>query len=395
MPHPRSSPFDLLLDRAPTSAVKWAGLAQHFGRADLIPLWLADMDLPAPPCVTEALVARAAHPIYGYTERDASYFEALTGWLQQRHGWRVPPAACLHAPGVVTALSLCVSALTRPGEGVIIMPPIYPPFFSVVRDNGRKLLRCPLRCEDGRYTIDFELLRTLAPAARLLLFCHPHNPVGRVWHDSELAALAELCAQHGVIVVSDEIHSDLVFAPARHRPFAAISEVAAQASVTCVAPSKTFNLAGLQASALIATNPALHQRLSRILRRQGLLLTSVFAHEAFRAAYRAGAAWLEELLAYLRGNRDLLIERLGTLPPLRATPPEATYLAWIDFRGLDLTTAELDRFLVSEAGLALSPGHHFGSQGAGFQRLNFGCPRPLLERALDQLASALAARRGD
>lgn len=385
--------FDAGVNRAGTHAVKWDYLKPLFGRDDVLPLWVADMDFPCPPGVVAALQERAAHPVYGYTLRSPQHFPAMLDWLARRHGWTVPEEACLHSPSVVTTLNLCVRTLTAPGEQVLLMPPVYEPFFRAIRDNGRELVECPLRQDaHGRYEMDFAGLdAACSRGVKLILFCHPHNPVGRVWHEDELAELARIALRHGTLVVSDEIHSDLILGPRRHVPLATLSEAVARNTISCISPSKTFNLAGLQASAIIATDPGVRHRLSHECATLALHHTNTFAATAFEAAYRTGEDWLAELLTYLGRNQSLIEEFLRSrVPRIRMRPSEGTYLAWLDCTNLGLTGRPLAKFFADQARVALEPGAKFGTGGEAHMRLNFASPRAVIAEALERIERAVS-----
>ncbi|WP_295388158.1 MalY/PatB family protein [uncultured Thiodictyon sp.] len=384
--------FDRPLERAGSGSLKWDGRAGQFGDGDVLPLWVADMDFAAPAAVTRALVQRAAHPVYGYTLFPDELFAAMADWLRERHGWAIEREWVVMAPGVVPSLAATVLALTQPGEGVIVQPPVYAPFYSVVRANGRQVVENPLRIGPDGYTFDLEHLeRCAAAGARLLLLCSPHNPVGRVWRADELEGLLDIAWRHRMAILSDEIHHDLCLPGARHRPLACLTDDPALV-VTALAPSKTFNIPGLGLSALICPDPEQRRALRRVFDTFHVSASNPFSVAGFTAAYRAGGPWLDALLPYLQGNRDLALDAVATaLPGIAAVRPEGTYLLWLDCRGLGLDDAALRRFFVERAGLGLSPGTIFGTGGGGHMRLNLGAPRAAIERALGQLAAALAA----
>ena len=383
--------FDTPLDRTRTASLKWDGRVGQFGDPNVLPLWVADMDFPAPPAVVRALTERAAHPVYGYTIFPADLFEAMTAWLAGRHGWAIEHDGVIMAPGVVPSLSAAVLALTAPGAAVVVQPPVYAPFFSVVRDNGRRVVENPLRLIDGRYRFDLEHLdRCGAEGARLLILCSPHNPVGRVWGADELADLLAVARRHGMVVLSDEIHHDLCYPGEVHTPLATLTDDPA-AVITALAPSKTFNIPGLNLSALVVPDPAQRRALRRVFGSFHVTASNPFGVTAFTVAYREGGHWRDALMAYLAGNRDLALELIARqLPGIAAVRPQGTYLLWLDCRGLGLDDARLRDFFIRRAGLGLSPGTIFGTGGSGHMRLNLGAPRALIERALGQLAAARA-----
>ncbi|QJC51096.1 pyridoxal phosphate-dependent aminotransferase [Paenibacillus albicereus] len=368
----------------------------HKGK-DILPLWVADMDFPAPPSVLDALERRIGRGVLGYTTVSAAYKQAVAGWMARRHGWQAQPEWVRFCPGVVVSLSVIVRACTQPGDAVVIQPPVYPPFRSVVEDNGRELVLNPLlRREDGRYEMNFAQLEEQLAEERvkLLILCSPHNPVGRVWTREELLRVAELCGRHGVLVVSDEIHADLVFEPGRFVPFASISEEAAALALVCTSPSKTFNIAGMNTSNMVIPNPQLRTAVTAELKRGALGSISALGHAAVIGAYEGGEDWLEEALAYIRANQQFLVEALGrSVPELSVAAPEGTYLLWLDCLGLGLADAELHRFFLEKARIQLSPGSSFVEGGAGFMRLNAACSRATAEEAARRIAAAVQELR--
>lgn len=382
--------FDTLPDRRGTASLKWDFGGRIAGREGLLPLWVADMDFVAPPFILEAVARRAAHGVFGYTLEPESWFEAAMGWLAARHGWRVRREWLVAAPGVVQTVSAALAAASGPGDRVVIQPPVYHPFAQRIRANGRAVAENPLVLDGDRYRMDFDgLERELAAGARVLILCSPHNPGGRAWSREELQRTAEVCARHRAVVVSDEIHADLTLHGRRHVPFATVSEEAARISVTCVSATKTFNLAGLGGALAIAGDEDLRARLQAALGAQSAATANCFAVAASEAAWRGGAAWLEAMLAYVAGNLAYLADRLPReLPGARVLPLEATYLAWIDLRGLGRGDEEVRRRLL-DAGIWLDEGRKFGTGGAGFQRLNLACPRSVLSRAVDGMVRAL------
>ena len=382
--------FDRPIDREGTAAVKWDARLAQFGDPGVLPLWVADMDLPAPAAVTRALAARAAHPIYGYTLFPDALFDALADWMRARHGWVIERDWVIMAPGVVPSLAAVVQALTEPGEGVIVQPPVYAPFFSVVRANGRRVVENPLRATPAGYAFDLDHLEhCAATGARLLILCSPHNPVGRVWRADELTALLEIARRHRMVVLSDEIHHDLCFPGDVHHPLARLTDDPASV-ITAAAPSKTFNIPGLGLSALICPDPTQRRILRHVFDTFHVSASNPFSVAGFTAAYREGGPWLDALLRYLAGNRDLALDFIAArLPGITAIRPEGTYLLWLDCRGLGLDDAALHTFFIQRAGLGLSPGTLFGTGGSGHMRLNLGAPRAVIERALQQLAAAL------
>lgn len=383
--------FDTIYDRRNTGSIKY-DLARARGLPeDVLPMWVADMDFRSPECVVEALVERARHGIFGYSEAPKGYFEALEKWYSERHGWPIHPGWLVKVPGVVYAVAQAVRAFTKEGEAVLIQEPVYYPFRQVVETNGRRLVVSELVYEDGAYRIDFEDFEAKIREnhVRLFILCSPHNPVGRVWTRQELERMAEICLRHGVLVVSDEIHADFVYPGCRHTVFAALGPEAAQNSIICTAPTKTFNLAGLHIANIFIPNPDLRERFRQEVARSGVSQLNVMGMAACKAAYEGGGAWLDALMAYLTENlafmRAFIKDRM---PRVRIVEPEGTYLVWVDFRGLGLSVPELEDFIVHKAGLWLDGGTMFGESGAGFQRFNIACPRAVLRQAMMRLERA-------
>lgn len=378
--------FDEIIERRHTNCAKWDEVGE-----DMLPMWVADMDFKSPPEVAAALEKRAGNGVFGYSGGYEGWFRAVVEWMQSRYGWQVKNEWISTSPGVVPALDMLVRALTGPGDGVVIQPPVYPPFFNVVRSNDRKLLENPLIYDGKKYRMDLDdLERRLNPEVKLLILCSPHNPVGRVWEEQELNALGELCLKHKIVVVADEIHSDLVFPGRSHTVFASISREFEQNCVICNAPSKTFNIAGVQASNIIIPNPRLRSAYRKVLNTGELGLPNVFAVAAVEAAYNRGGNWLGEMMTYVYENyrflKDFIEKRLSRI---KVIEPEGTFLIWLDCRGLGVTDEQLDKLIKEKGRLILSPGHIFGSNGSGFQRINIACPRALLEEGLHRLETAL------
>jgi cystathionine beta-lyase len=387
--------FDTLPDRRGTASLKWDFAGRIAGREGLLPLWVADMDFAAPPAIAEAVARRAAHGVFGYTLEPESYFEAAIHWLADRHGWNVRREWLLAAPGVVQTISAALLAASTPGDRIVIQPPVYYPFALRIRANGRAVVENPLVLDGDRYRMDLEgLERELAAGARMLVLCSPHNPGGRAWTAEELERAAGLCTQYGAVIVSDEIHADLVLPGRRHVPVATVSEAAARITITCVSATKTFNLAGLGGSLAIVSDEGLRMRLKAVAEAQWGGTANCFAAAASEAAWRHGADWLDAMLAYVAGNFAYLADRLPReLPAARVLPLEATYLAWIDLRRLDMSDEEV-RTRLLDAGVWLDEGRKFGSGGEGFQRLNLACPRFVLDRAVDGMVRALGGKAG-
>lgn len=383
--------FDELVNRTGTSSVKWDYNQDYFGRSDILPMWVADMDFASAPEIVADITRVARLGVYGYTKRPNSYFQAIEGWLYRRHGWQVERDWIANTSGVVNGISIALHTFTRPGDRVLIQPPVYRPFFNVVEENGRQLVLNPLIEEDGRYTMDWrDLEGKFRQGVRMMILCSPHNPVGRVWSKQELKRLAELCLKYEVLVVSDEIWSDLVYKPHKHTPIATISKEMAPNSIVCLAPSKTFNLAGLNTSVVIIPSDSLREQFEATINAFELDMGNIFGIAALEAAYAKGEDWLEQLLIYLEDNFNYLKNRFAEQSlPVRVIQPEATYVAWLDFSELGMSHDKLVNFLVDSARLGLNDGKVFGHEGEHFMRINFACPRSILREGLDRLIQAI------
>lgn len=384
--------FDRIIDRRGTDCEKFDFAARHGLPEDVLPLWVADMDFPAPPGVLDALRARVEHGIFGYTGTKDDYYEAVADWFEARHGWRPEAEWLVKTPGVVYALATAVRALTHEGDAVLIQTPVYRPFFNVVQTNHRRLVECPLVLQNGRYEIDFDAFENAIRdnAVKLFILCSPHNPVGRVWTRDELKRIGEICARYGVYVVSDEIHCDFTWPEHPHTPFALAAPEHTDRTIVCTAPSKTFNIAGLQTSNIFIPGEDARTKFKAELEACGFFGPNCAGLLACKAAYRTGGEWLDDLKDYLRGNVDFMREYLRErLPMLKLIEPEGTYLAWVDFSALGLSPAALNDMIVNRARLWLDDGRIFGDCGAQFQRFVLACPRATLERALEQLRCAI------
>lgn len=385
----RNLDFDTVIERKNTRCVKYDFALKNGKPQDILPMWVADMDFKTSSYITDALEAVVSHGIFGYSDCDEEYFEAVKGWMKRHHDWDVEESWLVKTPGVVFALSMAVRAFTKEGEGVLIQQPVYYPFGRVILDNHRKLVVNELRLtEDGSYEIDYEDFerKIVEEKVKLFILCNPQNPVGRVWTREELTRLGDICLKHNVLVVSDEIHSDFIFA-GEHQVFANVKEEFKDICMICTAPSKTFNIAGLQVSNIFVPNAALAERFRREVAMTGYSELSLPAITACEAAYRYGDEWLSGVLAYIRANAEFMREYLQKyLPKVKMTKHEGTYLVWLDFREYGLSDAELDKLIVEKAGLWFDSGAMFGKSGEGFQRINIACPRATLEQALEKLA---------
>jgi cystathionine beta-lyase len=386
--------FDKLVSRESTSCVKYDLRRNIFGRDDVIPMWVADMDFQTPVFILEALKRRLQLEILGYTYIPESFFNAIVSWNIRRHGWQIKKEWISFSPGVVPALNLLVLALTQPGDKIIVQTPVYFPFFSAVKNHGRILTYNPLRYEDGNYRMDFsQLVSCLDDRVKMIFLCNPHNPTGNVWEREVLLQLANLCLERNIIILSDEIHCDLVYPGQKHIPLASLSGDIAGITVTCMAPSKTFNLAGMSTSYLIISNPELKNRYDTLLDHIHVGAGNIFGFAALEAAYNEGEEWLGQLMEYLQDNLRFLTDFIqAEIPRIKVVKPAATYMVWLDCSKLRLGRKELNDFIINEAGLGLSDGPLFGEEGEGFQRINIACPLSLLEKALCQLRDAVNAR---
>lgn len=385
--------FDEIIERRGTDAIKHDFAEKRGMPENLLPLWVADMDFLSPPEVIEALEKRARHGVFGYSgTAGEDYFEALHHWYATRFDWETSPDWLVKTTGIVFSVSTAIRALTEENDGILIQPPVYYPFELMINGNGRKPVYNQLVFENGKYRLnleDFEQ-KIVEHQVKLFILCSPHNPVGRVWTREELAAMGDICVKHGVLVLADEIHCDFVFPGHRHQIFAALKSEFAEITLTCTAPSKTFNLAGLQTSNIFIANSELRERFRAEIAQMGLGDPNLMGLVACRTAYTYGAPWLEALIAYLLGNlalvRDFLKEKL---PKIRLVEPEGTYLVWLDFRDLGLSDEALDKLMVEEAGLWLDGGTMFGAGGEGFQRVNIASPRAVILDALERLKKAV------
>ena len=384
------SEFDKLIDRRGTDCVKYDNLYENFGRKDILPMWVADMDFQSPPAVLAAAQQCCDHGIFGYTFRSAEGKDAFRAWVQKRYQWEVDPSWISSSPGIVTALSLSVRIFTAPGDKVLIQTPVYPPFHAVVKDNGRELVCSPLKRGAMRYEVDWENFeQALQGGVKMFILCNSHNPVGRVWTREELLRMGQLCCRYDVMIVSDEIHADLALYGNVHTVMASVSEEIAARTLTAMAPSKTFNIAGMMNSLIIASNPEIRERYNRELTSLHLDLGNIFGHVTLKAAYREGGEWLGELLHYLEGNIDFAMDYFSReLPAVKVFKPEGSFLLWLDFNDTGLSHEECGERLLKIGKIGLNDGLTFGEEGRGFRRMNIGCPRSVLEEGLKRIKAA-------
>jgi|WetSurSiteA1Bulk_404760.scaffolds.fasta_scaffold00706_2 cysteine-S-conjugate beta-lyase len=383
--------FDEIISREGTGSIKYDLREKVFHNSKIMPLWVADMDFKTPDFIISALQKRLEHEILGYSVVPPAFYSSVVNWNRQRHHWEIKPEWISFSPGVVPALNLLVMAFTQPGDSIIVQPPVYFPFFSAVENHGRQLVTNPLRYENGRYSMDFaDLESRIDSRTRMLILCSPHNPTGNVWTPEVLQRIGDICVRNKIILVSDEIHSDLIYAGFRHTPTACLSEEIARTTITCMSPSKTFNLAGLSTAYLVIPDAGLRQQYEKILDHVHVGSGNIFGFVAAVAAYNDGADWLGQLMDYLAGNLKFLREYLSKhIPLISLIPPEATYLIWLDCRRLGMSPDALRSFMIHEAGLGLNDGPQFGKEGEGFQRINIGCPRLVLHHALEKLSEAV------
>jgi cystathionine beta-lyase len=378
--------FDEKINREGTESVKYDLRNNVFGKADVIPMWVADMDFRTPDFIREAVIERAKYDVYGYTFREDAYFEAIAAWIRRRHQWDVRKEWMTYTPGVVAAFNMAVLGLTKEGDEVIIQPPVYPPFFHAVESHGRKLVTNPLIDTDDGFIMDYELLEKQAKTAKMLILSNPHNPVGRCWTRDELKRLGDICMRNNVLVFSDEIHCDLVLPGHKHVPFASVCEEFAQHSLTAHAASKTFNLAGMATSTIIVPNEELRKKYVGFVESTEIHLGNIFGKIATKTAMEKGEEWLQQLLVYIQGNIDYVVDYINKeLPKIRVHRAEATYMLWLDFSAYNLDNKELNHKMIFEAGLGLNNGKEFGKQGEKCLRINLACPRSVVAEAMKRI----------
>jgi cystathionine beta-lyase len=382
--------FNEIISRKGSNSIKHDILTEVFGKEELIPMWVADMDFKTPDFILNAIRQRVNHEFLGYTFRNESIYLSITEWLKKRHQWEIKKDWISFSPGVVPALAMIVLAYTKPGDKIIIQPPVYFPFFSTVLNNGRQLIQNQLLYKNNKYSFDFsELKKQIDTRTKMILLSNPHNPVGRVWSKSELEELATICLKNGILLVSDEIHSDIVFHNYKHIPLASISEEIANSTITTFAPSKTFNIAGLSTSFLVISNAKLKSVYDNFIDDLHLKNGNIFGNIALESAYRNGENWLAEMIAQIESNTAIVREFAQVhRDKMDLVEPESTYLLWLDFKKLKLDDNTLRDFIIDSAKLGLNPGTQFGIGGSGFQRMNVACPAPIVNKAMEQLESA-------
>ncbi len=387
--------FDEIINRKGTNALKTDALAARYGNAELIPLWVADMDFKSPPAITEAIIERAHHGIFGYTCASQEYYNSIINWVNRHHNWQIQQEWITFIPGIVKGIAFVLDCFTSKDHQIIIQPPVYHPFRIIPTLHHRIVVDNPLTLEAGQYKMDLEGLKNIInPASKVLILCNPHNPGGRVWTRQELIDIAEICYEHKILVISDEIHSDLAFAPHKHIPFASVSEKAAQNSITFMAPSKTFNIAGIVSSYSIIPNDELRKKFNKYLESSELDEGHIFAYLAAQTAYEHCDEWLAQAKDYIWNNIKFVDEYLkANIPQIKAMTPEASFLVWLDCRELNLSQKALVSLFVDDAKLALNDGEMFGQGGEGYMRLNVGTPLANIQKALDNLKKAVHAKQ--
>lgn len=382
--------FDEIINRENTASVKFDLRKEIFENEDVIPMWVADMDFKTPDFIIRAIKERLNHEIFGYSIRPKSYYTSIINWLKRRHEWEIQEEWISFSPGIVPAINMAVMAFTKPGDKIIVQPPVYFPFFSAINNNNRELVENPLKLKNERYHFDFHDLEKKLEDAKMLILSNPHNPGGSVWSKDELKKLGELCVKHQVLIMSDEIHADLVFKENKFTPLASISNAIANYTVTFIAPSKTFNMAALATSSVICSNMELKEKYDKVLDTIHIGMGNVFGTVASEAAYTYGDEWLDQLITYLTENLDLAQEYFKEkIPQIKMMRPEGTYLVWLNCSGLDLKGKDIKNFMIEDAGLGFNDGRMFGTGGDGFMRMNIACPKQRLLDALIRIEKAI------
>ena len=383
--------FDKIIDRTNNFSAKWSEMNKNFGTNNLLPMWVADMDFLTAPCVMEALKDRLEQGIFGYTTRPSSYNESIVNWLDNRFSWKINQEWLMFSPAVITSISLLIQNLTQKNDKIMIQEPVYSPFHNIVESNERSLVISPLvKLDDGSYVMDYEDIESKIKDVKIFILCNPHNPVGRVWTREELTRLGEICLKHNVLVISDEIHSDIILKNHKHTPFASISKEFRENTITCMAPTKTFNLAGLQSSFLVISNPYYYEVMDKAFSILDIKRNNAFSLVATEAAYNCGEDWLYELIKYIEDNVDFAIDYIKNhIPQLKVKKPEGTYLLWVDFSNLNVDKKDLKNALINKGRIALSDGSSFGIGGDGYYRINLACPRSMVLEGLKRIEFAI------
>ncbi len=385
--------FDKIIERKGSSCIKWDGMEKFLGAGEALPMWVADMDFLTPEYITEAIIKKANHGVFGYPLRDEGYFTSLMDWLYRRHQWKVERDWISFCPGVVPAVNMAVLAYTSPGDKIIVQPPVYFPFFTAVTDHQRSLQFNHLVMRDGRLCMDFDNLETLAKdGAKMLILSNPHNPGGSVWTKEELTQMAEICLKYNVLILSDEIHCDLIYKSFKHTPVASLSKEISMQTFTTVAPSKTFNLSGLATSSVIIENDSLRRKFNAQVDHLHIGGGNIFGNIASEEAYLHGDTYVDALMDYLLKNVEILESFVAEyLPKIKVIRPESTFLVWLDCREMGMTDEELNKFFLHKAKVGMNPGKMFGPGGEGYMRMNIGCPAATLVRGLEQIKTAFSS----
>lgn len=382
--------FNQLVDRKTTKSYKWDAIRKVFKADDIIPMWVADMDFKVPEAVNKAIKERADHGIYGYTIIDQSVIDAVKNWVYNRYHWEINTSWLSFSPGVITSLRTAVEVFTNKGDKILIQTPVYPPFFQIIEGLEREIVKNPLELEDDYYKINFkDFEEKLKNGVKAFILCSPHNPVGRVWTKEELSEMARLCLKYDVLILSDEIHADLVYSGKRHTPIATLSEAIAEQTITFMSPTKTFNIAGLQASYVITPNKKNQLHIQQALEQKGHSMLNTIGIIALEAAYKSGHNWLEKLIEILSDHKDYVKSRLESETSLKVIQSEGTYLLWIDCSSLNMDSTELQKFMIEKAKVGLNPGIAYGDEGAQFMRINIACPRQTLEEGIERMIQAV------
>ena len=387
--------FDEPAGREGTDCIKYDRREETFGVKDIIPMWVADMDFNTPDFVVESLQKRLEHQIYGYSFRSSEYFQSMISWIKTRHNWTVEKEWISFSPGIVPALNFCTLAFTQPGDSIIVQPPVYFPFFSAAESHGRNLIYNRLTESEGKWNMDYNsLIAGIDSKTKMIIISNPHNPVGRVWTPEELTRLADICLKQNIVIISDEIHCDLILPGFTHTPMASLSEEIAENTVTLIAPSKTFNIAGLSTSSVIIQNPVLRKSFNRIVENLHIGNGNIFGNMASIAAYSHGHEWLDSLLDYIDNNVEFVKNYCSKMiPEIIPVQPEATYMIWLDCRKLGMSGKDLQNFFVTKAGVGMNEGSTFGPGGEGFMRMNLGATHQTVMRAMEQIEKAIASIR--
>ena len=387
--------FDEPAGREGTDCIKYDRREETFGVKDIIPMWVADMDFNTPDFIVESLQKRLEHHIYGYSFRSSEYFQSMISWIKTRHNWTVEKEWISFSPGIVPALNFCTLAFTQPGDSIIVQPPVYFPFFSAAESHGRNLIYNRLTESEGKWDMDYNsLIAGIDSKTKMIIISNPHNPVGRVWTPEELNNLADICLKNNILIISDEIHCDLVLPGFTHTPMASLSEKIAENTVTLIAPSKTFNLAGLSTSSVIIKNPVLRKSFNRIVDNLHVGNGNIFGNTASIAAYANGHKWLDALLDYIDNNIEFVKDYCGKMiPEIIPVQPEATYMIWLDCRRFGMSGKDLQNFFVHKAGVGMNEGSTFGPGGEGFMRMNLGTTHQTVMKAMEQIERAVASVR--